>query len=149
MAHIRTQIRNRFKSVLEAGLPATWDVFENRRYARNFSTDRVRVDMTINNDQTQLVDEQNDSRIHIASLYLRVQRSARDEDMDDAQDADEVRIVDLIEAANWSDILEQDPELLQVNSADDAEGERIVATLVMRYDCEYRIEKSDPETPIA
>lgn len=147
MAHARTQIRARFKSVLEAALPANYIVFSSRKYARNYVANQVIIDMQISNDQTSQREVMGDERIHVASLYIRAQRGTADETMlDDALDADEVRIVAAIEAASWGDLLEEDPELLQVNFTENADGGVAVGGLVMRYDLEYRIAKSDPET---
>lgn len=77
MAHVRTQIREQFKTVLETALPsAGYDVFASRRYARN-DTGKATVDMAISNDQTQAREVMGDARIHIASLYIRVQRARK------------------------------------------------------------------------
>lgn len=146
MAHVRSQIRARFKSVLEAALPSSYVVFSSRKYARNYVEGQVVVDMRISNDQTSSREVMGDSRVHVASLYIRAQRGTGDETtLDDALDADEVRIVAAIEAATWTDILEEDPELLQVNFTEDADTGVAVGGLVMRYDLEYRIDKADPE----
>lgn len=148
MAHMRTQIRERFKSVLDAALSsATYDVYASRKYARNHTPGKAIVDMRFLNDQTQAREVMGDARTHVGSLYIRVQRSEEESALDDALDADEVAIVDAVEAATWTDLLEEDPELLQVNFADDAQG-LAVGAIVMRYDVEYRIEKTDPETRI-
>lgn len=147
MAHARTQIRARFKSVLEAALPSSYRVFSSRKYARNYDPDQVIVDMQISNDQTSAREVMGDERTHVASLYIRLQRGVADETLlDDALDADEVRVVAAIEAASWRDILEEDPELLQVNFTENADTGVAIGGLVMRYDVEYRIDKTDPET---
>jgi hypothetical protein len=147
MAHARTQIRARFKSVLEAALPANYQVFSSRKYARNYDPDQVVVDMQISNDQTSAREVMSDDRVHVASLYIRLQRGVADETLlDDALDADEVRVVAAIEGASWRDILEEDPELLQVNFTENADTGVAIGGLVMRYDVEYRIDKTDPET---
>ncbi len=146
--HIRRQIRERFKTVLEAALPgAGYVVYASRKYDWNHQSGKALVDMRFLNDQTQQRETMGDERVHIASLYIRVQRSAPEETLDDTLDADEVAIVDAVETAVWTDLLEEDPELLQVNFSDDAQG-RALGVLVMRYDVEYRILKSDPETRI-
>lgn len=149
MAHVRTQIRNRFKTVLDGALPASYIVFASRKYAWNTKTGQTIVDMRFLNDQTRERETMGDERIHVASLYIRVQRALEESQLDTALDDDEIAIVAAIEAENWLDLLEEDPELLQVNFADDAEGGRAIGAIVLRYDVEYRIDKSDPETRIA
>lgn len=149
MPHARSQIRGRFASVLTAALPSGYAVFSSRKYPRNYVEGEAVVDITIQNDQTQLREVMGDQRVHIASVYVRVQRGTGDETtLDDALDADEVRIVAAVEAASWSDLLEEDPELLQVNFSESADGGVAIGGLVMRFDVEYRIDKSDPETII-
>ena len=150
MTHVRTQIRDRFKTTLEAALPgAAYTVFASRRYARNHTPDLAVVDMRFQNDQQQAREVFGSERVRIASLYIRVMRSADDEtQLDAALDADEVLIVEAIEAATWSDLLEQDPELLQINFLEDADSGRALGGIVLRYDCEYRIQKGSPETVI-
>lgn len=147
MAHIRTQIRQRFKAALDASLGAGYVVFASRKFTRNHVAGEAIVDMRFLNDQTQQREVMGDERVHIASLYIRVQRSEDEANLDDALDVDEVAIVAAVEAADWSDLLEEDPELLQVNFADDAQGAAIGA-LVMRFDVEYRIDKTNPEVRI-
>lgn len=148
MSHMRTQIRHRFKQVLDATLGSGYEVFASRKYSWNHKPGVALVDMRILNDQTQEREVMGDLRAHTASLYIRVQRSAEESALDDALDVDEVAITAALETTDWSDLLEEDPELLQVNFADDAEGGRAIGALVLRYDCEYRIDKSDPETRI-
>ena len=148
MAHLRKQIRDAFAAALDASLPNTYDVFSSRKFARNIVPGRALVDMRFLNDQTQAIETMSDDRVHIASLYIRVQRPDAETGIDDALDNDEIAIVSAIEAADWSDLLEQDPELLQANFSDNADGGQVIGTIVMRFDCEYRINKSDPETRI-
>lgn len=148
MAHVRTQIRNTFKTVLEASLPVTYKVFASRKYARNIVDSEAIVDMQFLNDQTQARETMSDDRIHIGSLYIRVQRALTEDLIDDALDADELAVVTAIEGATWDDLLEEDPELTQVNFTDDTSGGKAIGGIVIRYDVEYRIDKSDPETVI-
>jgi len=148
MAHIRTQIRQRFKTVLEASLGAGYEVYASRKSTWNHTAGTALVDMRILNDQTQAREVMGDARARTASLYIRVQRSAPEDELDDALDADDLAITLVVEGEDWSDLLEEDPELMQVNTADDAEGGRTIGAIVLRYDLEYRIDKSDPETRI-
>ena len=148
MAHMRKQIRDAFKAVLDAALPsATYKVYSSRHYARNHTPGVAIVDMRFLNDQQQEIETLGDDRTRIASLYIRVQRSEEESALDDAMDADDVLITSAVMAADWSGLLEQEPEQLQTNFSDDAQSAAIGA-LVMRFDCEYRIDKSDPETRI-
>jgi len=148
MAHVRTQIREQFKTVIETALPsAGYDVFASRRYARN-DTGKATVDMAISNDQTQAREVMGDARIHIASLYIRVQRGAQETLLDDLLDADEVAVVEAVAAHDWSGLLEEDPELVQVNFTESDETGVAFGGIILRYDIEYRINKDDPETII-
>lgn len=148
MAHVRTQIREAFKDALETSLPATYTVFSSRKYARNIVDGEAIVDMKFLNDQSAGHEVMGDERTHVGSLYIRVQRSATEETIDDALDADEIAVVGVVEGHDWSDLLEEDPELLQVNFADDASTSQPIAAIVIRYDVEYRIFKHDPENTI-
>ena len=148
MPHVRPQIRDRFRDVLTAALPPNYDIFSSRKFKYNHVVGRVLIDMRFLNDQTAEREVMGDSRTHVASLYIRIQRSSNEEELDDALDADEVAVVSAIEAHNFSDLLEEDPELLQVNFADEAEGGRALGAIVLRFDVEYRIEKSDPTNNI-
>lgn len=144
MAHVRTQIRNELKTILTDGLPATYDVFGSRKYARNHRRGTALVDirfLNVNISQETMGDD----RKHEASFYLRVQRDATEETLDDALDVDEVLLTQIIEAHDWSDLLEEDPELIQVNFADDAESSTPLGSIILRYDVEYRIDKTNPE----
>lgn len=146
--HMRSQIRERFKSVLDAALGPTYDVYSSRKYAINVKPGVALVDMRFLNDQTQEREVMSDARVHVASLYIRVQRPASENGIDDALDADQLAVTLAVEAEDWSDMLEEDPELLQVNFSDSAEGQQVVAAIVIRYDVEYRVNKFDPETRI-
>ena len=149
MSHVRAQIRSRLRAALVATLPVTYDVFASRKYARNLDPARPLVDMRFSNDQTRARETMGDDRVHVASLYVRVQLSAADETLlDDALDADEIRIVTAMESVSWLDLLEEDPELMQVNFSEDAQNGRAIGAIVIRYDMEYRIEKDDPSTAI-
>lgn len=148
MPHVRTQIRNVVVSELANGLGVDYVVFSSRHFDRNHIDGKALVDIKISNDQTMERDTMNDARVHVASLYIRVQRDGDDASLDNDLDADEVKIVNLIDAYDWSSLLEEPPELVQVNFSDDAGTEQAIGAIVMRYDMEYRINKSDPETVI-
>lgn len=144
MAHVRTQIRQAFKDALIDALDDDYDVFASRKYKLNM-VERPMIDMRFNsvdiNAQTM-----GDLRTHSGRLFIRVQRMATGDDMDDLLDQDEVNVTAAIEAVDWSSLLEEEPELKEVSWADDAEGEVPIGMIVLRYDIEYRIAKNDPET---
>ena len=148
MSHIRTQIRQAFKTALEASLTSGYDIHASRKYAYNATDGTALVDMKFLNDQTATREVMDDARVHVASLYIRVQRTGLEEDIDDALDTDELAVVSAIEDHDFSTLLEEDPELLQVNFSDSSEAGQIIGTIVIRYDVEYRIDKTDPETVI-
>lgn len=148
--HVRTQIRDRFADVLSAGLPAgEYEVFRSRKYPRNHTPGVAILDMRFEQDQTRDREVQSDARIHVASLMIRIQRSEAEEQIDDALDADEVNVVGTVSSTDFSDLLEEPPELVQVLFTDDASSGQVIGVIVMRYDVEYRIEYTDPETVIA
>ena len=86
------------------------------------------------------------SRRHVASLYVRVQRAAPEDQIDDLLDADEVTVNTALLAHDWTGLLEEDPELKQTNWSDSNEGGQIIGAIVIRYDIEYRVSQSDLET---
>lgn len=145
MAHVRTQIRDAIKEILTDQLPAgEYVVFASRKYARNHDSGKALVDIRfLNVNVTQ--ETMGDDRTHAASLYVRVQRSDAEETLDDALDQDEVLITAVIEQYDWSDLLEADPELVQVNFTQDADSGSALGAIILRYDVEYRIDKTNPE----
>lgn len=144
MAHVRTQIRDAFKAALVAALNADYDVFASRKYKLNM-VDRPMVDMRFASVDIT-AQTMGDLRTHTGSLFIRVQRMATGDDIDDLLDQDEVNVTAAVEAVDWSSLLEEDPELKAVSWADDADGEVPIGMIVLRYDIEYRIAKNDPET---
>lgn len=149
MTHVRTQIRAAAKAALDAALPvADYRTFASRKSALNHDPNVATVDMQFLNDQTRVPEVTGDARIHIGSLYIRIQRSALEETLDDLLDQDEVEVVAALEAHDWSSILEEPPELIQSNFADDGSAGHVLGVLVLRFDVEYRINRNDPETAI-
>ena len=144
MAHVRTQIRQAFKDALIDALEDEYDVFASRKYKLNI-TDRPMVDMRFASVEIT-AQTMGDLRTHKGSLFIRVQRTATGDDIDDLLDRDEVNVTAAISGVDWSNLLEQEPELQAVSWADDADGEVPVGMIVLRYDIEYRIDKNDPET---
>ena len=154
MTHVRTQIRRAFKDALDEHLPeGEYRVFASRKSAINHKSDLILVDIGFLNDQTRNEEVMNYSngdgaRIHVPSLYVRVQRSEPEDDIDDLLDQDEVNIIAAVAATDWSDLLEEHPEIMQVNFTNDPSGGNILAGIVLRFDLEYRINRDDPETTI-
>ena len=151
MAHVRTQIREAFKEALEDNLPqGEYRIFASRKSAINHKSGSALIDMRFLNDQTRTEEVLNYSngdgaRVHIGSLYIRVQRSALEPDIDDILDQDEVNVIAAVEGSEWGDLLEEHPELMQVNFSDDATGGNKLAAIVLRFDLEYRINRDNPE----
>jgi hypothetical protein len=144
MAHVRTQIRQAFRDALIDALDDDYDVFASRKYKLNM-VERPMIDMRFNSVEIN-AQTMGDLRTHSGRLFIRVQRMATGDDMDDLLDQDEVNVTAAIEAVDWSSLLEEEPELKEVSWADDAEGEVPIGMIVLRYDIEYRIAKNDPET---
>jgi hypothetical protein len=147
MTHVRTQIRTAFKDALDAVLPVEdYRVFASRKSAINHVPGKALVDMRFLNDQTRQADTMGTARTHVASLYVRVQRIEDEDTVDDTLDADEIKIIDAIlnNGIDWDILLEEEPELLQTNFSDDGSGGNILASLVLRFDVEYRINRDNP-----
>lgn len=143
MTHVRTTVRNAIKAVLVTALPG-FDVFASRKTARNVLA-RPMIDMRFLNVNIDH-DTMGDSRRHVASLYIRVQRAAPEDQIDNLLDVDEVAINTALLAHDWTGLLEEDPELKQTNWSDSNEGGQIIGAIVIRYDIEYRVSQSDLET---
>ncbi len=141
--HVRSEIRDAIKTVLAAAMPGA-DVFASRKSARNVLS-RPLVDMRFLNVNIDH-DTMGDSRRHVASLYIRVQRTAAEDLIDDLLDADEVVVNTALLAHDWTGLLEEDPELKQTNWSDSNEGGQLIGAIVIRYDIEYRVSQSDLET---
>jgi hypothetical protein len=148
MSHVRTQIRSAFETAIGT-LGSGYIVTAARRFPRNLNRSKALVTISISNDQTTQQEVMSLARVHVASVMIRVTRSDADVDLDDTLDTDEVAINGVIEAADWSALLEEPPELIQVNFAYDDEGDSVIGAIVLRYDVEYRISRDDPETVIA
>lgn len=144
MTHMRTTIRHEMRDVI-AAIDADWKVYASRKYARNIDPDQVLVDITVLNENIEQ-ETMGDERVRDASLYVRLQRAAPEEDIDDLLDSHEVQILAAIDAHDWSSLLEEDPELVQVNFSDDADGGYVIAAIILRFDLEYRVGQFDPET---
>ena len=143
MAHVRTEVRNAIRAVLVTAMPGA-DVFASRKTARNVLS-RPLIDMRFLNVNVDH-DTMGDSRRHVASLYIRVQRTAAEDQIDNLLDADEVVINTALLAHDWTGLLEEDPELKQTNWSDSSEGGQLIGAIVIRYDIEYRVSQANLET---
>ena len=144
MAHVRTQIRDTMASVLTTALGTGYRVYASRKYPQNLGT-KALIDMRFLNENIEETTMGND-RTRTASLYVRCHRGATETTIDDLLDADELAIHEAIDAHDWSALLEEQPELVQVNFTDDASGGTPIGAIVLRYDLEYRVSKLDLET---
>ena len=143
MAHVRTQIRDTMAAVLTAALGAGYKVYASRKYPLNLGT-KALVDMRFLNENVEQT-TMGDERTRTASLYVRCHRGATETTIDDLLDADEVAIHDAIMDHDWSALLEEQPELMQVNFTDDASGGTVIGAIVLRFDLEYRVSQLDLE----
>lgn len=142
MAHVRTQIRNAVKIVLDGILP-DHAVFEGRRYSINAS-ELPAIDMRYLNENSDY-GTMGDVLDREASLYIRVTRSASEADIDDLLDADAVVIEEALDG-NTLGGLTKYSSLKQTNFTDNAEGDKPLAELVLRFDVGYRTANNDVET---
>ena len=145
MSHIRTTIRAAMKAVLEDALPsADYDIFASRKFKVN-STLRALIDMRFSSENISNV-TMGTVRTHDASLYIRCQRKADEASLDDLLDADEIAINTAIMSQDWNPLLMEQPELVQVNFTEDATTGNAIASIVLRYDLQYRATNDDLET---
>jgi hypothetical protein len=144
--HIRTQVREAVADALALACPQ-FEVFASFKYARNVG-DKPMLDVRFLNENidTEVMGHQ---RRRTASLYFRLQRPATEEQIDDLLDQDEIDINNVVMASGWWDgLLTEEPEQKQVNWSDTDEGGRIIGTIVLRYDIEYRVTQFDLETSV-
>lgn len=148
MSHIRTQIRHRFRDVLDTALGTGYVVKGSRRKRPANDTGVALITVLSLNDAQNTPETMGDARVRIASIYVRIQRTGVSEALDDALDADEVVVTEAVLATDWSDLLEEQPESVRTMSSDSGEAGRDVSELVIQFDCEYRLDRHDLETPI-
>lgn len=146
MTHIRTQVREVVADALTLACPQ-FEVYASFKYARNVG-DKPMLDIRFLNENIDS-EVMGSQRRRVASLYLRLQRPATEEEIDDLLDQDEIDINDVVMTSGWWEgLLEEEPEQKQVNWSDTDEGGRIIGTIVLRYDIEYRVTQYDLETPV-
>lgn len=143
MTHVRTTIREQVRTLIATAIP-TADVYASSRYAVNL-TNRPLIDVKCLNENVER-EVMGSTRRHVVSLYVRVQRGATEATMDALLDADEIAVNAAVMAFDWSALLDEQPELKQVNWSDTDEGGELVGSVIMRYDMEYRTSQYDFET---
>lgn len=145
--HIRSTIRQTIRDLLDAELPTSpYVVMGARLSKRNREGDGLATVDVRFADVAVTQQTMGDDRLHTASLMIRVQREGDEETIDDDLDADELVITGILNRFDWSSLLEDDPELTQINFGYDTESEATIGVLVLRFTVEYRIDKNDPET---
>lgn len=142
MSHVRQQIREAFKTALDAALP-DHTVFSARRYAINAKSLPV-VDMKFLNENAEFITI-GDRQDRTASLYIRVTHQASDDDIDDVLDNVAITIEHAVAAEGRFDGLLIDIGLMQTNFTDSADGDKALAEVVLRYDVAYRVRVDDVE----
>tara|TARA_Y100000310_G_scaffold115431_3_gene113977 strand:- start:200 stop:640 length:441 start_codon:yes stop_codon:yes gene_type:complete len=142
MSHVRQQIREAFKSVLDTALP-NHTVFSARRYAINAAS-LPTVDMKFLNENSEFT-TMSDRQDRTASLYIRATHQASDDDIDDVLDDVAVLIEEAIAAEGRFNGLLIDIGLMQTNFTDSADGDKALAEVVLRYDVVYRTFVTDVE----
>lgn len=143
MAHVRQQIRDAFKAVIEPALP-NHTVYSSRRYTINAAS-LPALDMKFLNENSEYI-TMDGRQERTASLYLRVTHQASDADLDDDLDDVAVLIEHAVADAGNFDGLLIDVALMQTNFTDSADGDKPLAELVLRYDVIYHVLATDVET---
>ena len=131
-------------SVLTTALGVNYRVYASRKYPQNLGT-KALIDMRFQNENVEQT-TMGDERTRSASLYIRCHRGAPETTIDNLLDADEVAISDAVQSYDWSALLEEQPEIVQVNFTDDASGGTVIGAIVLRFDLEYRVSILDLET---
>lgn len=142
MAHVRQQIREAFKTALDAALP-DHTVFSARRYSINADSLPM-VDMKFLNENAEFT-TLSDRQDRTASLYIRATHQASEDDIDNALDDVAILIEHAVAAEGQFGDLLIDIGLMQTNFTDSADGDKALAEVVLRYDVVYRVRVSDVE----
>ena len=140
--HVRTQIRRKAAEVLTEGM-RRHTVFSSRKAKINEDSLPM-VDMRFLNENSQYTTMGN-VLDRTGSLYIRVTRSAQSDDLDDDLDADAVVVEHLMAGADFGDLIKEG-ELVQTNFTDEADGDKAVGEVILRYDVSYRTADNDVET---
>ena len=152
MTHIRTQIRHRFAEVVRTYLDDLepdfeYEVNSDRRYPKRFEEGTYYVDMMVLNENISQ-STMGEERDHEPSFYIRVQTIGPEGELTDRLEAFEVLVLAAIFESDWSDLCEETPEYVQWNTSDDFDNADAAMTMIMRFDCEYRVDRNDVETTI-
>ena len=143
MTHLRTTIRQTFNAVLDAALsPEEYAILGARTSKRNRAeTASVAVHFT---EVNVTANSMGDDRTHMGTVMIKVQRGAAEDELDDLLDLDEVRVTAAINNYDWSDLLEEDPEMTQITFDRDDSTEVTIGQIALRFSVEYRIDKMNP-----
>lgn len=145
MSHVRTQIRDAVKAALDSATGLSGHtIFAGRRYAINAASLPL-IDMKFLNENVER-NVMGKVRDRVASLYIRASHEASDDELDNELDDVAIAIEHAMDAAGDLDGVIIEMELIQTNFADNAEGDKALAELVLRYDLLYRVDKDDVET---
>jgi hypothetical protein len=143
MTHVRTTIRRRFEEVLESTLSGEDYIILGTRTSKRNRTDESVVEIRF----TEIDVSQNsmsDDRTHMGTLMIRVHRSGAEHDLDDLMDLDEVRVTDAVYNHDWSELLEDQPELKRITFTRDDSTEDTIGVLSLQFAIEYRINQLNP-----
>jgi len=144
MSHVRSQIRETVKTLLTTEMP-DHRVFAARRFKIN-SSELPMIDMRFLNENNEVI-SMSSSTDRTGSLYVRVSRTATEDEVDDLLDDDAILIEHAMAgASNPLHDLVVDFEYMQTNFTDNADGDKPVAELILRYDIVYRTDRDDVET---
>ena len=144
MAHVRTQIRQAVKAVLEAAMPGH-NVFASRKRKIN-AAELPMIDMRFLNENSEFQNMGSDVQMRTASLYIRNIRAGDGDLLDDLLDDDAVLIEHAMEAAERLGGLLVDVALVQTNFSDSEEDTaKTIADVVLRYDVMYRVSAGSVE----
>lgn len=143
MTHVRTTIRHAFIAALEVALsPDDYAILGSRTSKRNRTgATSIAVHFT---EVNVTANSMGDDRTHTGTLMIRAQRGADEVDLDDLLDLDEVRITKAVNDYDWSDLLEEDPELVQITFDRADETDVTIGQIALRFSVEYRINKLNP-----
>ena len=143
MTHLRTTIRQTFRDVLESALSPEEYVVVGTRTSKRNRTDESVIDVRF----TEIDVSQNsmgDDRTHMGTLMIRVYRSGDEAVIDDLLDLDEARVTGAVYNYDWSQLLEDEPELKRISFEREDTTDETVGVLVLQFSVEYRINRLNP-----
>ena len=143
MTHLRTTIRQTFRDVLESALSPEEYVVVGTRTSKRNRTDESVIDVRF----TEIDVSQNsmgDDRTHMGTLMIRVYRSGDEAVIDELLDLDEARVTGAVYNYDWSQLLEDEPELKRISFEREDTTDETVGVLVLQFSVEYRINRLNP-----